>query len=59
MKKGDTLAALAKRFNVSAGILAVWNNLHIKVALRPGKRIIVAKYVEKQGTMTPAADGKG
>jgi membrane-bound lytic murein transglycosylase D len=59
VKKGDTLAALAKKFNVSARILAVWNNLHVEVALRPGKRIIVAKYVEKQGTMTPVTDEKG
>ena len=52
MKKGDTLISLAKRFNVSARILSAWNNLKGKIALRPGKRIIVAKYVEKQGTMT-------
>jgi membrane-bound lytic murein transglycosylase D len=59
VKKGDTLASLARRFNVSARILTAWNNLKGKVALRPGKRIIVAKYVEKQGTMAPATDEKG
>ena len=53
VKKGDTLASLAKRFNVSAKFLAAWNNLKTKVALRPGKRIIVARYVEKQGEMKP------
>ncbi len=55
VKKGDTLHSLARRFNVSARILAAWNNLKIKVALRPGKRIIVAKYVEKNGAMVSAA----
>ena len=59
VKKGDTLFSLAKRFNVSARILTVWNNLKEKVALRPGKRIIVAKYVEIQGTLTPVSDGNG
>ncbi len=53
VKEGDTLKALAKRFNVSAKLLAAWNNLREKMALRPGKRIIVAKYVEKRGAMTP------
>lgn len=53
VKKGDTLIALAKRFNVPARLLAAWNNLREKFALRPGKRIIVAKFVEKKGEMTP------
>ena len=58
VKEGDTLIALAKRFNVSASLLAAWNNVKEKMALRPGKRIIVAKYVEKKGSMTPVgADG--
>ena len=60
VKKGDTLASLAKRFNVSAKFLAAWNNLKAKVALRPGRRIIVAKYVEKKrGRLAPVADGNG
>jgi len=59
VKKGDTLASLARRFNVSAAILSAWNNLKGKVALRPGKRIIVAKYMEKQGTMSPVVEGNG
>jgi membrane-bound lytic murein transglycosylase D len=54
VKKGDTLFSLARRFNVSARILAAWNNLKEKVALRPGKRLIVAKYVEKKGSLAPA-----
>jgi membrane-bound lytic murein transglycosylase D len=44
VKKGDTLVALAKRFNVTARLLSAWNNLKTRVALKPGKRIIVAKY---------------
>ncbi|HEY6871266.1 MAG TPA: transglycosylase SLT domain-containing protein [Geobacteraceae bacterium] len=52
VKRGDTLASLARRFNVSAKILTAWNNLKGRLALRPGKRIIVAKY-EKRGGMTP------
>ena len=43
VKKGDTLSALAKKFRVTTAILSAWNNLTEKVALRPGKRLIVAK----------------
>jgi membrane-bound lytic murein transglycosylase D len=59
VKKGDTLKALAKRFNVPARLLAAWNNLKERVALRPGKRIIVARYVERNGEMTPVIGGNG
>jgi len=51
VKKGDTLHAVARRFNVSEKILTAWNNLKGKIALRPGRRIIIAKYVEKGGEM--------
>ena len=51
VKKGDTLHSLAKRFNVTARLLSAWNNLKTKVALKPGRRIIVAKYQEKKGAL--------
>jgi len=51
VKRGDTLSSLARRFNVTARILSAWNNIKTKVALRPGKRIIVAKYQDKKGAM--------
>jgi membrane-bound lytic murein transglycosylase D len=51
VKKGDTLFSLAKRFNVTAKVLSAWNNLKSKVALKPGKRIIVERYLEKKGAM--------
>ncbi len=47
IKKGDTLYALAKKFKVTTAILSAWNNMTEKVALKPGKRIIVAKYSSK------------
>ena len=47
IRKGDTLYSLAKRFKVTTTILTAWNNLTVKVALKPGKRIIVAKYSTK------------
>ncbi|NJD91488.1 MAG: LysM peptidoglycan-binding domain-containing protein, partial [Geobacter sp.] len=48
VKKGDTLYSLAKKFKVTTSILAAWNNLAEKVALKPGKRIIVAKASLKE-----------
>lgn len=55
VKRGDTIHSLARRFNISTRILTAWNNLKGKFALRPGKRIIVAKYVEKKGALVPVA----
>lgn len=43
VRKGDTLTALARRFKVSAKLLASWNNLKGKMALAPGKRLIIAR----------------
>jgi membrane-bound lytic murein transglycosylase D len=43
VRKGDTLTALARRFKVSATLLASWNNLKGKMALAPGKRLIIAR----------------
>jgi membrane-bound lytic murein transglycosylase D len=56
VKKGDTLPSVAKRFNVTTRLLAAWNNLKGKMALRAGKRIVVAKYTEKHGAMTPVTE---
>jgi len=56
VKKGDTLDALAKRFNVSARLISTWNNLKNKVALKPGRRIIIAKFTEKNGAMAPSGE---
>ncbi len=54
VKKGDTLDSLAKRFNTTTKLLTAWNNLKVKVALKPGRRIIIAKFTSKNGEMAPA-----
>jgi membrane-bound lytic murein transglycosylase D len=54
IKSGDTLSSLSKRFNVSTKLLTAWNKLKTKVALKPGRRIIIAKFTEKNGQMAPA-----
>jgi membrane-bound lytic murein transglycosylase D len=46
VKHGDTLTSVAKRFNVTTKIIALWNNLRPKGVLMPGKKIIVAKSDE-------------
>ncbi|MBK5276211.1 MAG: transglycosylase SLT domain-containing protein [Desulfuromonadales bacterium] len=56
VKKGDTLDELAKRFNISTRLLSAWNNLKNKVALKPGRRIIIAKFTEKNGAMAPSGE---
>lgn len=58
VKKGDTAHTVARRFNISTKLLAAWNNLKGKMALKPGRRIVVAKYAEKKGRMV-AQNGNG
>ncbi len=53
VKHGDTLTALAKRFNVSTKLLTTWNNLKVKIALKPGRRIIIARFTEINGQLLP------
>ncbi len=53
VKKGDTLQSLSKKFKVPVKVLAAWNNLKGKVALRKGSRLIVAKDSAK-----PAKSGR-
>jgi membrane-bound lytic murein transglycosylase D len=59
VKRGDTLTSLARRFNVSAKIIAAWNNMKIKASLQPGKRIIVARYSEKKDRAGARPDENG
>ncbi len=55
VKKGDTLESIARKFKVSARLISTWNNLKGKIALKPGRRIIVALFTEKNGEMIPVA----
>ncbi|MHC1698390.1 MAG: transglycosylase SLT domain-containing protein [Geobacteraceae bacterium] len=50
IKHGDTLTSVARRFNVTTKIIAVWNNLKPKGVLLPGKKIIVAKSGESSSS---------
>lgn len=56
VKKGDTLASLAKRFNVSARMLSVWNKVKHTAALKPGRRLVIAKFYEKNGALHPVQE---
>lgn len=56
VKKGDTLESLSRRFNISTRLLSTWNNLKGKIALKAGRRIIIAKFTEKNGKMVPAGE---
>jgi membrane-bound lytic murein transglycosylase D len=56
VKKGDTLKSVARQFNVSTRLLSAWNNLKGTFALKPGRRIVIARFTEKNGELTPAGD---
>ncbi len=59
VRHGDTLKKVARRFNVSEKIIAAWNNLRGRMKLNPGKRIIVAKFIEKNGAMVRQGEDNG
>jgi len=40
-RKGESLAALARRYKVSAEQVADWNNMAINTVLKPGQRLIL------------------
>lgn len=50
VKRGDTLTSVARRFNVTTKVIAVWNNLKPKGILMPGKKIVVAKSDESSSS---------
>lgn len=59
VKHGDTIRTVAKRFNISEKIIVAWNNLKGRMKLNPGKRIIIAKFVEKNGSMVRQGEDNG
>jgi membrane-bound lytic murein transglycosylase D len=56
VKKGDTLSSVSRQFNISTRLLSVWNNIRTKITLKPGRRIIIARFIEKNGEMIPVGD---
>lgn len=50
VRKGDTLHSLSRRFKVPVKVLAAWNNLKHAVALKPGKRLVVARTEKNVST---------
>lgn len=41
VKKGDTLASIAERFNIPLSALIIWNRLDPRVYLQPGDRLVI------------------
>jgi membrane-bound lytic murein transglycosylase D len=41
VRKGDSLARIAKRFQVSVRDLAKWNSLDLKRYLQPGQKLTI------------------
>jgi membrane-bound lytic murein transglycosylase D len=49
-KQGDTVAAVAKRYRVSAEQVASWNGVSPKARFRPGQTIVVMQAVPAKGS---------
>jgi membrane-bound lytic murein transglycosylase D len=56
VKKGDTLSSVSRKFNISTRLLSAWNNIRTKITLKAGRRIIIARFIEKNGEMIPVGD---
>jgi membrane-bound lytic murein transglycosylase D len=41
VRRGDSLAKIATKFNVGIGDLAQWNRLDIKNYLQPGQKLLI------------------
>ena len=48
VKKGDSLSAIAKRFDVPLAVLIIWNRIDLNRPIHPGDRLII--YSRKPGT---------
>jgi membrane-bound lytic murein transglycosylase D len=56
-KRGDSIAAVAKRYAVSAQQVAQWNNLSAGARLAPGSTIVVYVPNTKSGPVRSASSG--
>jgi len=51
VKKGDSLSAIADRFNVPLPVLIIWNRLKLREHIHPGQHLIVYSDEIKMDTM--------
>ncbi len=64
-KKGDTVAAVARRYRVSPAQVALWNGVHAQAAFKPGQAIVVmqtlraARVAARPVAAAPAARRSG
>jgi membrane-bound lytic murein transglycosylase D len=53
-KGGDSVAAVAQRYRVSAAQVAIWNDVDAGARFKPGQTIVVMKPVSTQGAKVSA-----
>ena len=41
VRSGDTLSSIARRYGVTAGQIAAWNDLKVSGVLRPGQKLAI------------------
>jgi len=56
-KKGDSVAAVASRYRVSAQQVASWNNVEANAKFKPGQTIVVVQAVAANSTARKPASG--
>jgi membrane-bound lytic murein transglycosylase D len=56
VRKGETMASVAKRYKVSLDQLAEWNKLSTNSALKPGQKLVL--MLPGKGKKTKAAPGE-
>ncbi len=56
-KRGDSVAAVAKRFRVSATQVAKWNGLSVQARLKPGQTVVLMLPTKRGGQMARGTRG--
>ena len=56
--KGDSVAAVAQRYRVSAEQVAQWNNTSASARFKPGQAVLVMVAVKPKASSTTAASGR-
>jgi len=56
VKKGDSLSAIAKKFDIPLAVLIIWNRLELSRPIHPGDRLII--YPKRLNSYTENPDSE-
>lgn len=57
VREGDSLSAIAQKFDVPLAALLIWNRIPINAVIHPGQRLVVLPFNPGKDSETETADG--